>query len=195
MLLRMQYVSLCFSVFCAAASSLPCTNSNRTQGNVTCASITQEEEISPNHLYNLNVPERSPSSIATSSPSATSGALGGQAAPSPTQLGISPSCNKYSQAPQGDTCATLSIANDNRISKELFYRWNDVLGPMGQSCDANYWAKYWYCVGVNPAPLGGVSSTSTSTPDSSTISVPTHYTLPPNPRSESERSRKKRMIV
>ena len=149
MLLHMQHVSLCLSVFCAAASSLP---------------------------YNVTVPGRSPFSISTSSPSATIGA------PSPTQIGISPSCNKYSLAPQGDTCtAALSIANDNRISKELFYEWNDVLGNNGQSCVANYWAGYWYCVGVNPAPSGGISSTSTGTPDPSTISVRTRYVLPPNP--------------
>lgn len=167
MLLRVQYVSLCLSVFCAAASSLP---------------------------YNVTVPGRSPFIISTNLSFATIGALGGQAGPSPTQLGISPSCNKYSLAPQGDTCATLSIANDNRISKELFYAWNEVLGTNGQSCIANYWAKYWYCVGVNPAPLGRVSSISTGTPASSTISVRTRYALPRNPRSESERSRKKRMI-
>ena len=155
MLLRMQYVSLYLSVFCAAASSLP---------------------------YNVTVPVRSPFNNSTGSPSATIGA------PSPTQLGISPSCNKYSLAPQGDTCTALSIANDNRISKELFYDWNDVLGNNGQSCVANYWAGYWYCVGVNPAPLGG-------TPDPSTISVRTRYTLPPNPRSESQRSRKRRMTL
>ena len=179
-----------------SSSYLPCTNSNQTQGNVPCASMTQEEEISPNHLYNVNVPGRSPSSISTSSPSATIGASGGQAAPSPTQLGISPSCNKYSQAPQGDTCATLSIAIDNRISKELLYAWNNILGTKGQSCDANYWAKYWYCVGVNPALVGRVSSGPTSNPAYSTMSAPKRFTLPSSsPSSESERSRKKRMIV
>ena len=158
--------------------------------------MTQEEDISLNHLYNVNVPERSPSIISTSSPSATIGALGGQAAPSPNELGMSPSCNKYSQAPQGDTCATLSIANDNRISKELFYAWNDMLGPKGQICDANYWAKYWYCVGVNPAPNSKVSSGSTSNFGYSTMSVSIRQTQPStSPPSESERSRKKRMMV
>ena len=132
--------------------------------------------------YNVILPGTSVSSILPSSPSATIGAL------SPTQLGISPSCNKYSLAPRGDTCTALSIANDNRISKELLYAWNDVLGNNGQNCVANYWAGYWYCVGVNPAPLDG-------TLDPSTISVRTRYILPPNPRSESQRSRRRRMTV
>ncbi len=248
--------------------SLPCTKSNQTQGNATCASITQEEEISPTHLYNFNVPGNGPSRYSTSSPSATIGTLGGQAAPSPTQPGISPSCNKYSQAhegiqcahfanasgitadnlyswntvlgptgqgcethfwmnyyycvgiasnttlaavkivtngsvsaappptqngispfctqysqaPQGDTCATLNIAKDNGISKQQFYTWNDVLGRKGQTCDASYWAKYWYCVGVNPARVGRFSSSSTSNPNYSTISVPTRPTLPSTSR-------------
>ena len=132
--------------------------------------------------YNVTVPGTSLSSISPSPPSATLGA------PSPTQLGISPSCNKYSLAPKGDTCTALSIANDNRISKELLYAWNDVLGNNGQNCVANYWAGYWYCVGVNPAPLGG-------NPDPSTLSARTRHVLPPIPRSESQRSRKRRMTV
>lgn len=196
MLLRMQCVSLCLSVICAAGSGLPSTCSNRTQGNGTCASMTQEEEISPNHLYNINVPGRSPSSISTSSPSATVNALSEQAAPSPIQLGSSPSCNKYSQAPQGDPCATLTIAKDNGISKELFYAWNDVLGPKGQNCNANYWAKYWYCVGVNPALSSRESSGATSNFGYSTMSVSTRQTQPStSPPSKSEPSLKKKMIV
>ena len=45
MLVRMQYLSLSLSVFCVAASGLPCTNSNRPQGSATCGWMTQEEEI------------------------------------------------------------------------------------------------------------------------------------------------------
>ena len=304
MLLRMRYVSLSLSVFCAAASCLysnpptgllvtrdlpgsdnltakmnktsstantqekasiflPSTNSNQTQSNTTCTLITEEEEISPNHLYNLNIPSKAHIQNSTSSPSATMGTLAGQAAPSPTQPGISPSCNKYSQAhegiqcaqfanmsgitadnlynwntvlgptgdrcethfltsyyycvgitsnitlaavkivtngsvsaaptptqngispscteysqaPPGDTCATLNIAMDSGISKQQFYTWNDVLGPKGQTCNAGYWAKYWYCVGINPALGGRVSSSSTSNPNPSTMLIPTRRAL------------------
>ncbi len=243
--------------------SLPCTNSTQTQPNAICTSITQEEEKGPDHLYNLNVPGKSPSRNSTSSPAATISRLAGQAAPSPTQPGISPSCNKYSQAhegiqcghfanasgitadnlyswntvlgptgegckthflanyyycvgatsnttlaavkivtngsvsaapeptqngissfctqysqaPQGDTCATLNIAKDSGISRQQFYTWNDMLGPKGQTCDANYWAKYWYCVGIKPALVGRVSSSSTSNPNPSTMSVSNRRTL------------------
>ena len=245
--------------------SLPCTNSSRTQANAACTSILREEGISPNHLYNLNVPGKGLFRNSTSSSSATISTLVGQAAPSPTQTGISPSCNRYSQAhegiqcgyfanasgitadnlyswntvlgptgegcethflakhydcvgttskvtnlavvkvvtngsvsaapeptqkgispsctqysqaPQRDTCATLNIAKDSGISKQQFYTWNGILGPKGQSCDANYWAKYWYCVGINPAFVGRVSSSSTSNLNLSTMSVPTPHTLP-----------------
>ena len=252
--------------------SQPCTNSNQTQSNATYTSIAQEEEISPDHLYNLNVPGKGLSRNPTSSSSATFSTLAGQAAPSPTQPGISPSCNKYSQAhegiqcghfanasgitsenlyswnavlgptgegcethfltnyyycvgttsnttlaavkiltngsvsaapeptqngispfctqysqaPQGDTCATLNIAKDSGISKQQFYTWNGMLRPKRQTCDANYWAKYWYCVGINPAFVGRVSSSPTSNPNPSTMSVSVRHTLPStSPPSES----------
>lgn len=244
--------------------SLPCTNSIQTQSNATCKAITREEEISPDHLYNLNVPAKGPYPNSTSSSSANISTSAGQAAPSPTQPGISPSCNKYnqahegipcvqfanasgitadnlyswntvlgptgegcethfltnyyycvgttsnttltavkvvtngsvsaapeptqkgispsctqySQAPQGDTCATLNIAKDNGISKLQFYTWNEMLGLKGQTCDANYWAKYWYCVGINSAVIGKVSSSSTSNPNPSTMSISTRRSLP-----------------
>ena len=101
------------------------------------------------------------------------------AAPEPTQNGISPLCTQYSQAPQGDTCATLNIAKGSGISRQQFYTWNDILGPKGQICDANYWAKYWYCVGINPDLVGRVSSSSTGNPNPSTMSVSTRYTPVP----------------
>ena len=98
------------------------------------------------------------------------------AAPKPTQNGISPLCTQYSQASQGDTCATLNIANDSGISRQQFFTWNEMLGPKGQTCDANYWAKYWYCVGISSAAIGRVSSSSTSNPNPNTMSVSTRYT-------------------
>ena len=158
--------------------SLPCTNSSQTPPNAICRSITQEEGISP-HLYNLNVPEKVPYLNSTSSSSAIVSTSAGQAAPSPTQPGISPSCTQYSQAPQGDTCATLNIAKDSGISRQQFFTWNEMLGPKGQTCDANYWAKYWYCVAINPDLVGRVSSNSTRNPNPSTMSVSTRYTPVP----------------
>ena len=111
--------------------SLPCTNSNQTQPNASCTSITQEEEISPNHLYNLNVPGKGPSG---DSLSATIGTLAGQVAPSPTQPGISPSCNKYSQAHEAVQFA--QFANASGITADNLYSWNTVLGPTGDSCSS-----------------------------------------------------------
>ena len=110
--------------------SQPCTNSNQTQPNTSCPSITQEEEISPNHLHNLNVPEKASSRNSTSSPFATIGTLAGQAAPSPTQPGISPSCHKYSQAHERIQCG--HFANASGITADNLYSWNTVLGPTGK---------------------------------------------------------------
>ena len=126
--------------------SLPCTNSNQTQSNATCTSIAQEEEISPEHLYNLNVAGKSPSRSRTSSSSATNCTLAEQAAPSPTQPGTSPLCNKYSQAHKGIQCE--HFANASGITFENLYSWNAVLGPTGESCETHFLTNYYYCIGT-----------------------------------------------
>ena len=122
--------------------SLPCTNSSHTPPNAICRSITQEEGISP-HLYNLNVPENGPYLNSTSSSSATVSTSAGQAAPSPTQPGISPFCNKYSQAHEGIQCGQL--ANASGITVDNLYSWNTLLGPSGEGCETHFLTNYYYC--------------------------------------------------
>ena len=116
--------------------SIPCTNSSRTQANAACTSILREEGISPDHLYNLNVPGKGLFRNSTSSSSATISTLVGQAAPSPTQSGISPSCNRYSQAHEGIQCG--HFANASGITADSLYSWNTVLGPTGEGCEKQF---------------------------------------------------------
>lgn len=68
-------------------------------------------------------------------------------APSPTQSGIVANCNKYYLAKSGDGC--YSFAQENAITTNQLYAWNTQLGASGQNCGTQFWAGYYYCVGVS----------------------------------------------
>ena len=69
------------------------------------------------------------------------------AAPTPTQSGISRSCNKYAMAVAGDTC--FSFAQANTITMDKLYEWNTVLGSGGSQCSKQFQANTYYCVSVS----------------------------------------------
>ncbi|MCJ1307825.1 hypothetical protein MMC25_001473 [Agyrium rufum] len=68
--------------------------------------------------------------------------------PSPTQTGIIPSCNLFAEAVSGDYCSIFAQEND--ITSDQLYTWNTVLGANGANCNTEFWAGYYYCVGVPP---------------------------------------------
>ena len=93
-----------------------------------------------------NSPTRSSSSQATTKPPTSTSSS--PAVPSPTQANnIISSCNKYAKAlDTNDNCA--DFAKRNGITTANLYSWNAVLGSNGQNCQTQFWAKYYYCVGV-----------------------------------------------
>jgi LysM repeat protein len=56
-------------------------------------------------------------------------------------------CNKFAQAQTGDYC--YIFAQNNGITTAQLYAWNAVLGSDGSGCGTEFWAGYWYCVGVS----------------------------------------------
>jgi len=68
-------------------------------------------------------------------------------APSPTQSGISPKCNKWAEAGDGDYC--YIFAQNNGITTAQLYQWNTVLGSGGANCSTLFWKGEYYCVGVS----------------------------------------------
>ncbi|KGO39886.1 hypothetical protein PEX1_067310 [Penicillium expansum] len=86
--------------------------------------------------------------------------------PSPTQSGIPSTCDRYAQAQSGDGCDSFS--QDFGITSQQLETWNPVLGSNGENCLTQFFAGYWYCVGL----VGSATSTATTTTTSST-GVPT----------------------
>ena len=71
----------------------------------------------------------------------------GVVVPSPVQEGNAvEGCNKYAQAQAGDWCSKFAVRN--KVALVDLYRWNRVLGADGSGCETQFWAGYWYCVGV-----------------------------------------------
>lgn len=67
--------------------------------------------------------------------------------PSPVQEGNAvEGCSKYAQAQAGDWCS--KFAERNKVALVDLYRWNRVLAADGSGCGTQFWAGYWYCVGV-----------------------------------------------
>lgn len=87
----------------------------------------------------------------------------GDTPPSPTQSGIPSTCDRYAQAQSGDGCSSFS--EDFGITSQQLEAWNPVLGSDGKNCLTQFFAGYWYCVGL-------VTSTTTTSTISST-GVPT----------------------
>lgn len=85
----------------------------------------------------------------------------GEAAPSPTQSGISPKCTEYAQAQSGDGC--YSLASLWQISQQDLYAWNKVLGVDGANCSTQLFASYWYCIAVQGSSTTSAGSGPTPT--------------------------------
>ena len=62
--------------------------------------------------------------------------------PSPTQPGLTDSCNKFQFIKAGDTC--IDVASKNDIALDDFLRWN----PQAGSNCAGLWANAYACVGL-----------------------------------------------
>lgn len=64
----------------------------------------------------------------------------------PTQEGIISSCNSYAQAPSGSFCS--EFATNEGITTAELYDWNPVLGTDGSECNTEFFADFWYCIGI-----------------------------------------------
>ena len=90
--------------------------------------------------YCVGVSGLSTSSSSTSTQSSTTT----PSLPYPTQSGIDPSCNKFTEAKTGDYC--YIFAQNNNITTDDLYSWNSILGPNGADCSNEFQAGYGYCV-------------------------------------------------
>lgn len=122
-------------------------------------------------------------------------------APGPTQKGIVPSCTKYLETnPSGASCS--AFASRAGISIMDLYKWNTILGPIGEYCTSQFLNSEYYCVGVSsssstskktttPAPGSPTSSSASATssasawtsvqtdPKSYNMALTTVFTPPP----------------
>ncbi|KAJ9143047.1 LysM domain-containing protein [Pleurostoma richardsiae] len=107
----------------------------------------------------------------TAATSTTSSSGNGITTPTPTQAGMTSSCNKFYMTETGDSCAV--IASTYGISLSDFYAWNTGVGSNCQSL----WADTYYCVGIigqtTSPPTTTTKTTSTSTSSGNGISTPT----------------------
>ena len=105
-------------------------------------------------------------SVAGGGRNATVVSIGGTA-PSPTQSGITPLCTEYTMASPGDGC--YSLTQLWRISEEVFFAWNTILGLDGVDCSTKLFANYYYCIDILATPT---TSTSSSAPASTGAVAP-----------------------
>lgn len=84
--------------------------------------------------------------------------------PGPTQPNIAKNCNKWHTVGDGDT-GCWSVEQKYGISHADFIKWNP---DIPDACNANFWPKYAYCVGV-----GAAISTTSTRPSSTTTSKTT----------------------
>ncbi|KAL8831398.1 MAG: hypothetical protein Q9170_005312 [Blastenia crenularia] len=105
--------------------------------------------------YCVGVPGNEPTSTSSQGPPTSTTKL-----PYPTQSGIAPQCNKYAEAQSGDYC--YKFAQDNNITTDQLYSWNNILGPNGADCSTQFQAGYDYCVGVSTGPTATTTTSSSS---------------------------------
>ncbi|KAI8944635.1 hypothetical protein F4801DRAFT_571068 [Xylaria longipes] len=103
-----------------------------------------------------------PPPVTTTTTTSTTSAGNGVSTPTPTQTGMTKSCNKFHKVVSGDTCSDLSVANG--ISLADFYSWNP---DVGSTC-ALLILDYYVCVGT----IGGSTPTTTTSPGNG-IATPT----------------------
>ncbi|KFY31500.1 hypothetical protein V493_01051 [Pseudogymnoascus sp. VKM F-4281 (FW-2241)] len=92
----------------------------------------------------------------------------GVATPTPFQVGMTTSCNRFRLVKAGDQCG--NIASEAGISLAEFYRWNT---GVGSKC-GSLWASYYVCIGIlgsTPSPTtpgNGVATPSPTQPGMTT---------------------------
>ncbi|KAL8902634.1 MAG: hypothetical protein Q9207_004516 [Kuettlingeria erythrocarpa] len=98
--------------------------------------------------YDYCVGIASASTTRSSSSQAPTSTTASVPAPTPNQAGNAISnCNKYAATQAGDYCSLF--ATRNGITTTNLYTWNSVLRSDGSGCDTQFWAGYYYCVGVS----------------------------------------------
>jgi hypothetical protein len=106
----------------------------------------------------------------SSTPTTTS-AGNGITTPTPTQSGMTGSCNSFYFVQQGEGC--FDIAADHAIALSDFYTWNPAIGS---DC-AGLWSDVYVCVGI----LGSTPPVSTTFATSTTSSSPGNGITTPTP--------------
>jgi len=130
-------------------------------------------------FLNLPSPTTTPSTTPTpSSPTGSTGTVGGIATPSPTQPGMVPNCTAFFRTRPGDTCATVSTTTG--ISLSDFLTWNPRVG--GPACD-NLWSEVYVCV-AGPGGSPPSVTPSVTTKPSVTPTVPANGVVTPHPVQE-----------
>lgn len=84
-------------------------------------------------------PSTSSKPVTSSNPTTTK-----PTAPAPTHAGQPANCNKWDVVDDGDGC--WSMANDNGITLDQFYKWNPAIT---NDCGINFWLGQAYCVGIS----------------------------------------------
>ncbi|KAF1927817.1 carbohydrate-binding module family 50 protein [Didymella exigua CBS 183.55] len=84
-------------------------------------------------------PSTSSKPVTSSNPTTTK-----PTAPAPTHAGQPANCNKWDVVGDGDGC--WSMANDNGITLDQFYKWNPAIT---NDCGTNFWLGQAYCVGIS----------------------------------------------
>jgi LysM repeat protein len=97
--------------------------------------------------------------------------------PSPTQSGIPATCDQYAQAQSGDGC--YSFSQDFGITQQQFETLNPVLGPNGENCTTQFFAGYWYCIGLAGSATTSTTTTSTTSPTGSPTPSPVQSGIDP----------------
>lgn len=139
-----------------------CTKYDQPQAGDSCGKFASDHDITPAQLYawngvfGLNGANCGSQlflgyyyCIAGPTPAKTSSSPTSSEtpAPSPTQPGIAPKCNKYAQVQSGDFCTLF--AEKHKVSPADLYAWNIVLGTNGINCGTKLFLGYYYCIGVS----------------------------------------------
>ncbi|KAH8899923.1 hypothetical protein GQ53DRAFT_790479 [Thozetella sp. PMI_491] len=151
-----------------------CNNYYKADGSIFCYDIAAKYGISLDNFYAWNPAVGTncgalwsgyyycvgTSGSTTVKPSSTASATAtGSPKPSPTQDGLSATCNNYYLADGSIFC--YDIAAKYGITLDNFYAWNPAVGT---NC-GSLWSGYYYCVGN--------SATSTAKPTTTTTAVAT----------------------
>ena len=128
--------------------ALNCNSYGKTSSGDYCAKFASDNNISADQLYNWNSVLGVNGSNCNTELFASYYYCTGVDIPSPTQQNSIPAnCDIYAEAISGDYCS--KFATDNNITTSELYDWNAILGSSGGNCNTEFFADYYYCVGVN----------------------------------------------